>query len=209
MALRDEYYLRFHSVLVIRRAPFSTINADQVFRVEECPAAVTHLPHALTPWQGQAGLGVQGQSLLAGQATGWLSSNAHNHRECHPQGDPHQDTQRCTRAARQLRDAGIPISVLKTGEEKMFTSLPVALGRAKPGVGICQPYQPNLRAPAMGCYSRQFAIWGSGSPSWLTRGARPCSGLCAHQGAACSALGWGCQWGSLLFSAAEAQGEQC
>lgn len=122
MALRDEYYLRFHSVLVIRRAPFSTISADQVFRVEEWPAAVAHLPHTLTPWQGWAGIGEQGQSPLAGQATGWLSSNAHNHTGCCPQGDPPQDTQRCTRVARQLRDAGIPISVLK--QEKKRCSHP-------------------------------------------------------------------------------------
>mgnify|MGYP001852837301 CR=1 FL=1 len=74
----------------------------------------------------------------------------------------------------------------------MFTSLPVALGGMRPAVGIRQPNQPRLQkpvSPCHGCYSRQLVVWGWGSSTWLTRDARPWLGLCAHQGAACSALG--------------------
>lgn len=98
MALREEYYLCFHFILVIRRAPFSIISVDQIFQVARQPRrdglllprgrADPRIPQHPDPTLGTWVLGapVGCSPHLAACPTGvqglWLSSDAQEHNGC-------------------------------------------------------------------------------------------------------------------------------
>lgn len=148
MALREEYYLCFHFILVIRRAPFSIISVDQIFQVARQPrrdglllpqGMLTLGSHStLTPHWGRGcwghPWGAAPTSLPVPQGQRGSGSAAMPRSPTGAACTRDKDRQGASTRTR------VPHLCLQTGREREPTDL---LGGAGPGAGTYEPQQPN------------------------------------------------------------------